>query len=81
MPTQGTVAYRERVNRVFGGDKRVDDFYRLFLLPGVTHCVGGTGPFPTDDLGALVRTLGGEGPGSGHPRSLGHRPRRQDRHA
>ncbi|NAS27354.1 tannase/feruloyl esterase family alpha/beta hydrolase [Herbidospora sp. NEAU-GS84] len=54
VPTQGTVAYRERVNRVFGGDKRVDDFYRLFLLPGVSHCIGGTGPFPTDDLGALV---------------------------
>ncbi|GII52622.1 tannase [Planotetraspora thailandica] len=55
VPTAGTVDYRERVNRVLGGDKRVDDFYRLFLLPGVTHCGGGTGPQPTDDLGALVK--------------------------
>ncbi|MEU8384270.1 tannase/feruloyl esterase family alpha/beta hydrolase [Streptosporangium sp. NPDC048865] len=54
VPTQGTIAYRERVNRVFGGDKRVDDFYRLFLLPGVNHCAGGPGPYPADDLGALV---------------------------
>ncbi|MEZ0077200.1 tannase/feruloyl esterase family alpha/beta hydrolase [Planotetraspora sp. GP83] len=54
VPTQGTVDYRERVNRVLGGDKRVDDFYRLFLLPGVNHCGDGIGPQPTDDLGALV---------------------------
>ncbi|HTJ35657.1 MAG TPA: tannase/feruloyl esterase family alpha/beta hydrolase [Dactylosporangium sp.] len=54
VPTQGTVDYRERVARTLGGDKKVDDFYRLFLLPGVNHCGGGTGPQPTDDLGALV---------------------------
>ncbi|MFF3439490.1 tannase/feruloyl esterase family alpha/beta hydrolase [Streptosporangium sp. NPDC002721] len=54
VPTEGTIAYRERVNQVLGGDRRVDDFYRLFLLPGVNHCAGGTGPYPTDDLGALV---------------------------
>lgn len=54
VPTQGTVDYRERVNRLSGGNKRVDDFYRLFLLPGVNHCGKGIGPQPTDDLGALV---------------------------
>jgi Tannase and feruloyl esterase len=56
VPTQGTVDYRERVNQTFGGNNRVDDFYRLFLLPGVVHCGGGTGPQVTDDaaLGALV---------------------------
>jgi hypothetical protein len=54
IPTQGSVDYRERVDRLMGGDKRVDDFYRLFLLPGVTHCGGGPGPQPTDALGALV---------------------------
>ncbi|MFC0504976.1 tannase/feruloyl esterase family alpha/beta hydrolase [Micromonospora costi] len=54
VPTQGTVDYREQVKRTLGGNKRVDDFYRLFLLPGVNHCGGGTGPQPTDDLGALV---------------------------
>jgi hypothetical protein len=49
VPTQGTVAYREKVK---GSD--VGDFYRLFLLPGVTHCGGGAGPQPTGDLDALV---------------------------
>jgi hypothetical protein len=56
IPTQGTVDYRERVNRVLGGNKQVDDFYRLFLLPGTTHCSNdGPGAFPTDALGQLVK--------------------------
>jgi hypothetical protein len=54
VPTQGTVDYRERVERRLGGSERVDRFYRLFLLPGVEHCGGGTGAQPTDALGALV---------------------------
>lgn len=54
VPTEGTVDYRERVNRLMGGNQRVDDFYRLFLLPGVNHCGKGTGPQPNDALGALV---------------------------
>lgn len=55
VPTQGTVDYRERVERRFAGPARVDGFYRLFLLPGVEHCGGGAGAQPTDALGALVR--------------------------
>jgi hypothetical protein len=54
VPTQGTVDYRKKVERRFGGSQRVDDFYRLFLLPGVAHCGGGPGAQPTDALGALV---------------------------
>ncbi len=38
IPTQGTVAYREQVERQMGGSKKVDDFYRLFLAPGTNHC-------------------------------------------
>jgi hypothetical protein len=59
IPTRGTVHYRDRVDAVFGGTKRVDDFYRLFLLPGVDHCgttLYSTGPLvnPGADLDALV---------------------------
>jgi Tannase and feruloyl esterase len=54
VPTQGTVDYRNRVEQLMGGNAQVDDFYRLFLLPGVAHCGGGSGPQPTDPLGALV---------------------------
>ncbi len=31
----------------------VQGFYRLFLMPGVSHCRGGTGPDTFDGLGAL----------------------------
>ncbi|MGP4099921.1 tannase/feruloyl esterase family alpha/beta hydrolase [Nonomuraea sp. KM90] len=56
IPAQGTVDYRRRVERAMGGGSRVDDFYRLFLAPGVAHCAGdtSTGPKPTDALGALT---------------------------
>ncbi|MFC7041296.1 tannase/feruloyl esterase family alpha/beta hydrolase, partial [Nonomuraea rubra] len=56
IPTQGTVDYRERVARAMGGSHRVDDFYRLFLAPGVDHCgnATSTGPVPTDALAALT---------------------------
>ncbi|MFF4622664.1 tannase/feruloyl esterase family alpha/beta hydrolase [Nonomuraea jabiensis] len=56
IPAQGTVDYRRRVELAMGGARRVDDFYRLFLAPGVAHCAGetSTGPKPTDDLGALT---------------------------
>ncbi|MGC5311811.1 tannase/feruloyl esterase family alpha/beta hydrolase [Micromonospora zamorensis] len=53
IPTQGTVDYRERVNRVHGGNKRVDNFYRLFLLPGVTHCANGSTAPVVSDVAAL----------------------------
>ncbi|WP_214318685.1 tannase/feruloyl esterase family alpha/beta hydrolase [Nonomuraea sediminis] len=56
IPAQGTVDYRRRVESAMGGARRVDDFYRLFLAPGVAHCAGptSTGPKPTDALGALT---------------------------
>ncbi|OCL04030.1 tannase and feruloyl esterase [Glonium stellatum] len=50
----GTVNYYERVKREMGGATTVDDFYRLFLAPGVAHCVGGNGPAPTSPFDAVV---------------------------
>ncbi|MEV0850199.1 tannase/feruloyl esterase family alpha/beta hydrolase [Streptomyces sp. NPDC049954] len=38
IPTQGTVDYREHVEHKMGGSQRVDDFYRLYLAPGTSHC-------------------------------------------
>ncbi|MGW7571954.1 tannase/feruloyl esterase family alpha/beta hydrolase [Streptomyces tendae] len=55
IPTQGTVDYRRRVQRLMGGSDEVDTFYRLFPAPCVGHCGGGgTGPVPTDPLAALT---------------------------
>lgn len=54
IPAQGTVAYREQVERTMGGSQRVDDFYRLFLAPGTDHCgLNGTDG-STDGLAALT---------------------------
>ncbi|MFI2301162.1 tannase/feruloyl esterase family alpha/beta hydrolase [Actinacidiphila glaucinigra] len=54
IPAQGTVAYREKVERKMGGAKRVDDFNRLFLAPGTDHCgLNGTDG-SADGLAALT---------------------------
>ncbi|MGW4381045.1 tannase/feruloyl esterase family alpha/beta hydrolase [Kitasatospora sp. NPDC004531] len=50
IPTAGTVDYRKRVEDRMGGGAKVDDFYRVFLAPGVSHCaLNGV-----DDLAALT---------------------------
>ncbi len=49
---EGSTTYYNRVDPATPG--RTDDFYRLFLAPGVDHCGGGTGPAPTDPLAAVV---------------------------
>ncbi|KAK1762481.1 feruloyl esterase [Phialemonium atrogriseum] len=52
---QDSVHYLEEVESAMGG-RAVDDFFRLFLAPGVDHCGYGTTPgaVPTDPFGALV---------------------------
>ncbi|GAA1989958.1 DUF6351 family protein [Catenulispora subtropica] len=52
IPTAGTVDYRERVEARMGGSKKVDDFYRVFLAPGVDHC--GLTNGRSDDMAALT---------------------------
>lgn len=44
-------------DRVLAEDAAAEDFYRLFLLPGVAHCFASAsvGPYPTDQLEALTR--------------------------
>jgi hypothetical protein len=55
IPYQNTLNYRRKVESVMGGADEVDEYYRLFLAPGVAHCGGGVGPVPKDPLNALVR--------------------------
>ncbi|KAH9879629.1 hypothetical protein IAQ61_001448 [Plenodomus lingam] len=54
IPYQNTVAYRKKVERLMGGAHRVDEYFRLFLAPGLGHCGGGVGAQLKDPLGALV---------------------------
>jgi feruloyl esterase len=67
VQTLNTVAYHERLiasqTRVGRHDKgerkealrRTQEFARLFLLPGVGHCIGGAGPDTLDGLSPLVQ--------------------------
>jgi feruloyl esterase len=38
-----------------GKPTKIDDFYRLFMVPGMLHCAGGTGPTNFDAFSALVQ--------------------------
>lgn len=53
-----TIDYRNRVERLMGGENKANDFFRLFLAPapGVDHCAAGTtiGAIPSDPFDALV---------------------------
>lgn len=47
------VDYYETVERTMGGRAATQDFFRLFLMPGVDHCRGGVGADAADFLGHL----------------------------
>src|SRR5262249_30302024 len=49
---QNTINYRKEVIKKLGGAPQ-DDWMRPFLLAGVGHCGGGTGPDQADFLGAM----------------------------
>jgi len=50
----GTIAYYQAVEDHMGGLAATQQFARLFLLPGVSHCGGGQGPGSFDALTALI---------------------------
>lgn len=45
------ISYRDQVQAL---DSEVDDYFRVFLLPGVFHCRGGAGPDRFDSMTPLV---------------------------
>ncbi|CAG8983245.1 hypothetical protein HYALB_00002681 [Hymenoscyphus albidus] len=55
IPSTDASRYREKVEKVMGGNAKVNEFYRLFLAPGVDHCGYGSTPgaVPIDPLGVL----------------------------
>ena len=48
-----SIAYYESVQEFFGRGGDLDSFYRLFMVPGMAHCSGGTGPNMFDMQAAL----------------------------
>jgi hypothetical protein len=52
MPT-AIVDYYETVEKVMGGLEPTQDFFRLFIIPGMNHCGGGDGATTIDYLSYL----------------------------
>lgn len=48
-----SIGYYEGVVKWMGGRENTEDFFRLFLIPGVHHCFGGPGLTDFDALTAL----------------------------
>lgn len=48
-----SIGYYEGVNKLMGGRKETEDFFRLFLIPGVHHGGGGPGLTDFDAFSAL----------------------------
>jgi feruloyl esterase len=54
IPGYSSIEYYEHVRaKLAGGKPAVDDFYRLFMVPGMGHCAGGIGPGDFGNLGLL----------------------------
>ena len=53
----GTVQYYERVRARQGSQAEVDDFFRLFMVPGMGHCAGGTGATSFGNAGTAPPVL------------------------
>jgi feruloyl esterase len=48
-----SIDYYETTERTMGGRAATQDFFRLFMVPGMNHCTGGAGPFAIDYLTSL----------------------------
>ena len=53
IPAEGVIAYYEAVEEHLGADA-VEDFVRLYLVPGMYHCSGGDGPDEFNMLGPVM---------------------------
>jgi len=55
MPATSSIGYYRSVEQFMGGRAQTEDFFRLFLLPGVHHGGGGPGLTDFDALSALEK--------------------------
>ncbi len=52
---ENSINYYSSVVTAMGGPQKTQEFLRLFMVPGMTHCQGGAGPNSFDALTALER--------------------------
>jgi feruloyl esterase len=50
VPPQNAIDYYETAEKTMGGRQATQDFFRLFVVPGMGHCGGGTGASTIDYL-------------------------------
>jgi len=50
---RNSINYYNSVVKAMGGLEETQEFFRLFMLPGVTHCGGGDGPDTVDWLAVI----------------------------
>ncbi len=51
---QRAIEHLHNVESEMGGAEATTDFFRLFMVPGMTHCAGGPGAWQTDYVTPLV---------------------------
>jgi Tannase and feruloyl esterase len=54
MPT-AIIDYYQTVEKVMGGPEPTQEFFRLFMIPGMNHCAGGVGAVSIDYLTYLEK--------------------------
>ena len=52
---QRAIAYLESVEAAMGGADATDEFFRLFMIPGMVHCAGGPGAWQADYTNPIVQ--------------------------
>jgi feruloyl esterase len=52
---QNSINYYQSVVKAMGGARKTEDFFRLFMVPGMGHCFGGEGPCNFDAFSALAQ--------------------------
>jgi feruloyl esterase len=53
ISAENSINYRASVEEKLGGDQ--ENWFRLFMVPGMQHCRGGEGPNQFNAMGALER--------------------------
>ena len=60
IPSRGSIFYYDATtNYLGGGYSQTQQFFRLFMVPGMAHCSGGVGPQPQNLLGSVVNWVEG----------------------
>lgn len=69
-----TVDYYELATKTMGGVNAIKEFFRLFMIPGMSHCSGGAGAYAIDYLSHMVEWVES---GNAPDMMMGYHPKEQ----